>query len=973
VSGSGDGPRAELDATAPYTSAAGFGSGVGIGAHVGRYVVKRLVGVGGMGVVVAAQDPELGRMVAIKLVTRNREDARTRLVREAQAMARLSHPNVVTVHEVIRVGGGAGVVMELVEGESLAAWCQARPRGWREIVAAYVQAARGLAAAHRAGLVHRDFKPSNALIDSDGVVRVTDFGLVRATAPSADASPPDQPSPDGAPFDLSLTHTGAMVGTPNYMAPEQHRGDPVDARTDQWALACSLYTALYRQRPFAGDNYQQLSASVLAGELRPEPSDTRVPRSIRAAIRRALSLRPDDRFATMTDLIAALSPSRRAWQIATALTGGAAAAAIAVALAAGGDSGATCTRLDEPLAAVWNQARSAALRGRFASVVGHGELVAGDQAIAALERHGATWLAARKRACTEARQGVGSPELLDRRMRCLDQRLAEMSEVIAALSEADAAVIRGAGGAVDRLHAVEDCDDPRGAARPADPQARAAIAAAEEDLARGWALQALSQYERALPLASKAVEVGERTGWKPLLARALILRGECEDRQRDYTAALATFDRAAIAAAQAQDDPAVVEALAHRFLVLGEHLGRTAEALAGRAYIELALERAGRPPRARAVWLHFLAIMLHRTGQQDAALAAETEAVAIWRAIVPAGHTYLLDSLETEGNIQIERGEFERAEALLGEVLAGKIAARGPDHPAVADTLTNLGVLEANRGRLPAAIAHWERARDVTAAAGIEYFLSAYNLGLARYELGRWRAATDELTVALRRAERDAPGLSRQVGGAAAALGVATMLLGDLDRAGDLLDRAIEAGRAAGATDLAEALALAAQHAILRGDRAAARARLDEAKKHGPVRGLVALGEAELARAEKDCRAAIPSYKRAIADVAAINQQRCAVDSAATVGMAECLIDMGQPAEAIAALEPALQWLGDGAAEPPAMAPAQFALARALVATGGDRRRARMLAEAARAGFAALGPPGQARAADVTRWLARLP
>jgi len=296
-----------FESTAPCSLASG--SEIHAGTRIGRYALQHIVGRGGMGVVVAAHDSELGRQVAIKLVASNDEQARRRLMREAQAMARLSHPNVVTVHDVIRSGDRAGIVMELVDGDDLATWGEARPRGWRAVVAAYVQAARGLAAAHQAGLLHRDFKPSNALIGRDGVVRVTDFGLVRSMNPS-DREPREPDELDSAIQDglhLTLTRTGAMIGTPAYMAPEQHGGEPLDARTDQWALACSLYTGLYGQLPFAGASYQELSSAVMTGTVRPEPTDAPVPRSIRLAIRRALAIRPADRFASMDELIAALS------------------------------------------------------------------------------------------------------------------------------------------------------------------------------------------------------------------------------------------------------------------------------------------------------------------------------------------------------------------------------------------------------------------------------------------------------------------------------------------------------------------------------------------------------------------------------------------------------------------------------------------------------------------------------------------
>jgi serine/threonine protein kinase len=283
---------------------------------LGRYLLRDLLGVGGVGVVFSAYDPELDRRVAIKLVSIDQDEARTRLAREAQAMARLSHPNVVTVHEVIRVGESAAIVMQLIDGPNLETW-QANSRLlWREILAVYLQAAQGLAAAHGAGLVHRDFKPSNALLDAAGVVHVTDFGLARETGATGDSPRAPYPEGSGTAFQLDLTRTGAVMGTPLYMAPEQHLGAPIDARTDQWAFACSLYEALYRQHPFAHGDPSQLRSQVVGGLIRREPRGSAVPRQVRAAIRRALSPSAAQRFASMDEMVAALSlapPRSRRW------------------------------------------------------------------------------------------------------------------------------------------------------------------------------------------------------------------------------------------------------------------------------------------------------------------------------------------------------------------------------------------------------------------------------------------------------------------------------------------------------------------------------------------------------------------------------------------------------------------------------------------------------------------------------------
>ncbi|HXU71125.1 MAG TPA: protein kinase [Polyangia bacterium] len=897
---------------------------------IGRYVFRRWIGTGGMGVVIAAYDPELDRQVAIKLVLANSDEARARLMREAQAMARLSQPNVVTVYEVIWSGERAGIVMELVDGEDLASWQRTARPGWREVVDAYVQAARGLAAAHRAGLVHRDFKPSNALRDREGVVRVTDFGLVRSGPADANSEAADADAAAEAPasFTSTLTRTGSIVGTPAYMAPEQHMRGTVDARTDQWALACSLYEALYGQRPFVGDNRQALAAAVVRGVPRPEPSDSEVPRRLRAVLRRALAPRPEDRFANMEALIAALSPPRRASRIAAGVAGLLMAAALVTGVVIARHRS-TCQGLDGPLTTFWTAARKAAVRARFAAVGAGLPPALADQVIGRIDAYGADWLAARTNACVDGQKGLESRELLDSRMRCLDQRLAELSVVVDGLTEAGPATLRSAGDAVEKLHLVADCQDPRDAVpRPASATARASIVEAENGLARAWALQALEQFERALPLAQKAVAVGERTGFAPLLARALVLRGECEDRKHEYAAAQATYERAASAAADAKDDAGVVEALARGSLVVGNHMGRPAEALASRRFVDLALQRAGQPPRVRAMWHHILAILLYTQEHYDEALASERDAVETWRKIVPPRHVYLVDSLETEGNIEVARGEVAKADALLEEVLAARIASRGPDDPGVSDALTNLGTLEGSRGNLPAALAYLERATASARNAGVPSYLASYNLGLAQLDAGRWQAAVGTLESARATVEREAPGNSVYAGEVEIWLGAAHLALGELDEAHRLIEHGLATARAAASGALVEPLALSARAALARHDLATAKSRLAEIGKRsdGEV-SLTLLANAELTRKEHGCREARPRYERALSLVKKDGGPM--VKSAATVGLAECLVELGRRADAAALLEPHVAWLNEVGAEPAARAAAKLALARA--------------------------------------------
>jgi len=292
----------------------------------GRYVLDEKLGAGAMGVVWAAHDPKLGRMVALKLLRRYDPALMDRLVREARSMAQVSHPNVVGVFDVGESEGSAFIAMELVTGRSLRTWQNDETRTVSELVAAYVAAGRGLSAAHGAGIVHRDFKADNVLVGNDGRIRVTDFGLAAA-----------KPSESGTRHtidDVNLTTSGSVLGTPAYMAPEQFSGGDVDPRTDQFNFCVSLYEALYGERPFEGKTYDELSENVIAGKLRSAPHGTQVSGGLRQILARGLSAKPAERFPSMDHLLVELARDRaRPWR-RTGWVALAVAAALAVGLIA---------------------------------------------------------------------------------------------------------------------------------------------------------------------------------------------------------------------------------------------------------------------------------------------------------------------------------------------------------------------------------------------------------------------------------------------------------------------------------------------------------------------------------------------------------------------------------------------------------------------------------------------------------------
>jgi tRNA A-37 threonylcarbamoyl transferase component Bud32 len=396
---------------------------------VGRYVIESTLGAGGMGVVYLARDPELGRHVAIKQLPPRASSwqAEARLLREAQAMARLAHPNVVAVYDVGLSERGPFVAMEYVDGTTLRAWCEARPRSPAEILAHYIAAGEGLEAAHRAGLVHRDFKPDNVLVDRHGRARVTDFGIAR----HYDDDPDDGEARPG-PVVVGVTAASRVVGTPGYMSPEQYRRAALDHRSDQFSFACALFEALAGRLPFAGVG-DALRAAVQGGELRARELE-RVPAWLRAVLSRALASDPAERYPSMAALVAALraDPTRRRRRrriaLAAALAVGLGGGAVAVG-AIGGDaasepSAAACAA-PSPMAAVWNPTRAAAVE----AAVGERERVWTDLD-GTLDRYALDWTAAHVGACLAAARGELPSAEAATRGACLDERLAAFTAVV---------------------------------------------------------------------------------------------------------------------------------------------------------------------------------------------------------------------------------------------------------------------------------------------------------------------------------------------------------------------------------------------------------------------------------------------------------------------------------------------------------------------------------------------------------------
>jgi tetratricopeptide (TPR) repeat protein len=547
------------------------------GTAVGRYTVLGLVGRGGMGEVYAAYDPGLDRRIALKLMSAGSPaqdgNAQERLTREARAIAKLSHPNVVIVHDVGTFEGQVFVAMEFVEGPTLAAWLVERPRGWREVLAMFVQAARGLAAAHAAGLVHRDFKPQNVLVAPDGTARVMDFGLARriGEAETARASTGARE----APLDQALTRTGELMGTPLYMAPEQFADGRIDARTDQFSFCVALYWALCGVHPFGGSDGVELSSNVQRGVVATPGKKIAAPSRIQKALLRGLSVDPGARWPSLDALVAELlrDPRRRARNAAWAA--GVAGLCGVVAFSAvqlSHRSRALCASGPERLTGIWETADRAGPGSRRESV--HAAILRSgiadpgrvwERLNALLDRHVVSWLGAYRDACEATHvRSEQSPEVLDLRMACLGDDLATTGALTQLLASGDRAVIEHAGEAAGSLDDLSRCgasEQVRSTLRPPhDPRVRTAVEDARKRLKEGNALRLAGQVDRATVIADSVLARSDTGSYCPLEAETLLLKAMASmDTTR--TRAVPLLERAAQIGERCGHDRVVATAL----------------------------------------------------------------------------------------------------------------------------------------------------------------------------------------------------------------------------------------------------------------------------------------------------------------------------------------------------------------------------------------------------------------------------
>jgi serine/threonine protein kinase/tetratricopeptide (TPR) repeat protein len=784
------------------------------GEVVGRYLVLERLGVGGMGEVYAAYDAELDRKIAIKLLLPSKGDGSTssgpagRLQREAQAMAKLDHPNVVTVYDVGKHDIRVFVAMEYVDGGTLADWIDVgrdghgRPHPWRLVLERFLAAGEGLAAAHAAGLIHRDFKPANVLVGRDGSIRVADFGLARRASREPEAEPnasmtpvsKDHPAPalpdavvsdatlpasDVLPLGLAsigrtslsnslsmrMTVTGATLGTPAYMAPEQYGQGDVDARADQFSFCVALWEALYGERPFNGDNLHVLMFAIAQGRLSEPPSSSDVPAWIRRALVRGLARDPARRWPDMRALLTELrtDPSERRRKLG--LTAG------GVVLVAGLVGTVIALRPDpivaEPpcmgAAAAFGDALSPeqrdAIGDRFATFDKPWAHDIADRLLPQLDAWVLDWQAAWTDSCEDTHvRSEQSAELLDRRMLCLDRQRQSFVGVIDALSKADEALARRADKLLDELD-LATCSDSEALLRitplPDDPAKVAAIERADAVLSSSHGLYLLGQYRPAVLLLEGQRAVVTELDYAPLSATFEQLRGRLAMNLDDPSGGERALERAFTLALQAGDDHRAtkiarslgyelkeqdrnVEAL--RWLAIGGALAERLDDDSLRGQLQITRSQAlagngdylGAETAAQTAYdllsraqpddavvgdaLYLLGLASHRAGRNDEAVQRLEQARKAWASDIGPRHPRTGAALNLLGITSRTKGDYVQAQTYFEEALALLVSTYGEGSFQNTDAMMNLSVALADQAKFDESIALLERVLEIRRA-----------------------------------------------------------------------------------------------------------------------------------------------------------------------------------------------------------------------------------------------------------------
>ncbi len=620
------------------------------GAQLGRYHVLQRIGAGGMGVVYAAFDPDLDRKVALKVLHPERLDGdsgsrgHARLIREAKAMAKLAHPNVVAVHDVGVFDERVFVAMEFIEGETLTAWLETRPP-WEEVVTCMLAAGRGLVAAHAEGLVHRDFKPDNVLLGSDGRPRVLDFGLARSSS-GVSTEPQDRPELEEISLEMRMrshddfggriTRTGGLTGTPAYMAPEQYLSKQLGARTDQFAFCVVLWEALHGQRPFVGDTTAALGLAVCSGQKTPPPANSPIPARLQRAIDKGLSQDPEDRFPSMEALLQEITLERPRSNRPVWIGVGGATLALGAFAALAEPPQDPCQAGDGRIHEVWNATLAAELRAKLSPA--EERLVQGsaDRVLQQLDAYASTWEASYREACeaTHVRREQ-SEHILDLRMGCLSRRLRGLRSTVETLQSSDADMLKRAPRAIDSLPSIEVCGDVDSLDTWAPPPEDPALARSVQDVRERIAgLTAQSRLSKEVaPGADEVLADAKATGHGPLVAEAHYMAARFAVWRGKHTEAVQHLEETVYAALASDHDRVLADAFTQLAHTTGVLLSQYDEGLRWARHAEAAIDRVGDDTSDAAEFHNVMCKLLADKGDTNVALTHCHRAVELFESI----------------------------------------------------------------------------------------------------------------------------------------------------------------------------------------------------------------------------------------------------------------------------------------------------------------------------------------------------
>lgn len=738
------------------------------GETLGRYLLLAKIGEGGMGEVHRAYDPQLRREVALKLVKTDRADPveQARLLREAQAMAQLSHPNVAAVYDAGEIDGQVFIALEYIEGPTLDRWLREREHGYAEVLEVFTAAGRGLQAAHAAGLIHRDFKPANVLVPEDGRPRVLDFGLARLAGEgevpdrTLDRSASGSGSGEVDALASPLTQAGMVMGTPGYMAPEQHYGTDPDVRWDVYAYCVALYEALYGRRPFHGVGIRELAKSKLRGLGEAPPSGAKVPTWIYGVLRAGLHPKADRRTPDMQTLLAQLAadPARRRRRLRRMLTTGAVGAGLAVAVGLAGRAAENpCGDGAQRVGAVWNADRAREIGEAFAATGLPYAETAWTRVQPSLEGFGAAWAEQYEDACAATHvRNEQSARMLDLRMQCLRRSERELSAMLEVLADPDETVVERAHLAVLQLPAPERCADTAmletGVEAPNDAETADAVSGVRDELARVQAMHRAGKYDAASAVVDPALERAQTLGYAPVRVEALRAKAENLRQNGRYDEAEDAFLDAYFLAAeiryadltwQVALDLGGLVGVGRRRHEEGElwvrharaGLGRGREGTVDHAKLlgtegQLAQSSADYPrarelvERALSIYadeygpedprigglLNNLGIIADEEGRYDDAEELYRKTIEIEEETLGPDHPSVLKSTANLATNLIDHGRVDEGAKLIEVVLERERAALGPEHPYVGDSLGNLAYARYRQKRYEEALTYYREA-----------------------------------------------------------------------------------------------------------------------------------------------------------------------------------------------------------------------------------------------------------------------